>query len=100
MQRIGSGFFWNQLNPLYVREGACKVHVDGAEDVRKHGPPAAAAILIASIAPVIPPTVVASTRKMSMPLDQIGDYSRSKNILAGRNWSDKIPAKFMSQPNI
>jgi hypothetical protein len=32
MQRIGSGFFWNQLNTLYVREGACKVRVDGAED--------------------------------------------------------------------
>lgn len=30
--------------------------------------PAAAAMLIASIAPAIPPTVVASTRKMSMPL--------------------------------
>jgi len=29
MQRIGSGFFWNQLNTLYVREGACKVRVDG-----------------------------------------------------------------------
>ena len=32
MQRIGSGFLWNQLNTLYVREGACKVRVDGAED--------------------------------------------------------------------
>jgi hypothetical protein len=32
MQRIGSGFLWNQLNTLYVREGACEVRVQGAED--------------------------------------------------------------------
>jgi hypothetical protein len=68
MQRIGSGFFWNQLNTLYVREGACKVHVDGQKTCGNTVRPAAAAMLIASIAPVIPPTVVASTRKMSMPL--------------------------------
>jgi hypothetical protein len=68
MQRIGSGFFWNQLNPLYVREGACKVHVDGAEDVRKHSPPRCCRDVDRLDRTCNPPTVVASTRKMSMPL--------------------------------
>jgi hypothetical protein len=83
MQGIGPGFLWNQLNTLYVREGACKVRVDGAEDVRRHSPPRCRRDVDRLDCTCNPPTVVASTRKMSMPLTRSETTRVPKNVLAG-----------------